>query len=377
MADISQIGGNIRILREQKGLTQRALADNVLVSFQAISAWERGLSVPDLENAVRLAEYFGVSVDALLTQNGRELFVGIDGDSAGTEFVLFDKSGTVKRIERQEGANPNDRDMEYSIRVLIRGLEQLLGNQVPKAIFAGIAGMSQADYRKAIAARLAERFHTNVYVDLDAANVLSLGEDPENSMAVICGTGSCVYVRKGEKQYHFGGWGYLFDQAGSGYDVGKDAIRCTLAAEDGLQQDSVLTGLVRQALGGNAFDHISTIYKKGSPYIAGFARYVLQAAKAGDETAMTILRENAERLSMLIRDAIRNHGMPAQLIATGDFLSNDIFRELVEQYAGVRLTFPETPTVYGACIEALRAERLLPPAEFRQSFTESYKMASC
>ena len=84
MADIGQIGGNIRILREQKGLTQRALADNVLVSFQAISAWERGLSVPDLENAVRLAEYFGVSVDALLTQNGRELFVGIDGDSAGT-----------------------------------------------------------------------------------------------------------------------------------------------------------------------------------------------------------------------------------------------------------------------------------------------------
>ena len=61
MADISQIGTNIRMLREQKGLTQRALADNVLVSFQAISAWERGLSVPDLENAVRLAEYFGVN----------------------------------------------------------------------------------------------------------------------------------------------------------------------------------------------------------------------------------------------------------------------------------------------------------------------------
>ena len=374
MADISQIGANIRMLREQKGLTQRSLADNVLVSFQAISAWERGLSVPDLENAVRLAEYFGVSVDALLTQNGQELFVGIDGDSVGTEFVLFDRSGAVKRIERQEGANPNDRDMEYSIRVLLRGLEQLLGNQVPKAIFAGIAGMSQKDYRKAIAARLAERFHTNVYVDLDAANVLSMGADPENSMAVICGTGSCVFVRKGDRQHHYGGWGYLFDQAGSGYDVGKDAIRCTLAAEDGLQPDSMLTSLVRQALGGNAFDNISTIYKKGSPYIAGFARCVLQAARGGDDTAMTILRENAERLSLLIRDAVRNHGMPAQLIATGDFLSNDMFRELVEQYAGVRLTIPETPCVYGACVEALRAEKLSIPENFQQNFADSYHM---
>ena len=377
MADISQIGTNIRMLREQKGLTQRALADNVLVSFQAISAWERGLSVPDLENAVRLAEYFGVSVDALLTQNGQELFVGIDGDSAGTEFVLFDRCGNVKRTERQEGANPNDRDLDYSIRVLTRGLEQLLGNQVPKAVFAGIAGMSQKDYRKAIAARLSERFHTNVYVDLDAANVLSMGADPENSMAVICGTGSCVFVRKGEKQYHYGGWGYLFDQAGSGYDVGKDAIRCTLAAEDGLQPDSILTGLVRQALGGNAFDNISTIYKKGSPYIAGFARYVLQAAGAGDSSAMAILQENAERLSMLIRDAIRSHGVPSQLVATGDFLSHGMFRELVEQYAGVRLTIPENPSVYGACVEALRAEKLPLPQDFAQNFAETYRMAGC
>ena len=34
MADISQIGANIRILREQKGLTQRALADNALFITQ-------------------------------------------------------------------------------------------------------------------------------------------------------------------------------------------------------------------------------------------------------------------------------------------------------------------------------------------------------
>jgi N-acetylglucosamine kinase-like BadF-type ATPase len=130
-------------------------------------------------------------------------------------------------------------------------------------------------------------------------------------------------------------------------------------------------------LGGNAFDNISTIYKKGSPYIAGFARYVLQAAGAGDSSAMEILRENAERLSMLIRGAIHSHGMPSQLIATGDFLSHNMFRELVEQYAGVRLTIPENPSVYGACVEALRAERLSVPEEFAQNFTETYRMAGC
>ena len=73
MADLTQIGKNIRSYRKKCGLTQRNLADKVLVSFQAISAWERGLSVPDLENAIRLSKFFGISVDALLTEGGTEL----------------------------------------------------------------------------------------------------------------------------------------------------------------------------------------------------------------------------------------------------------------------------------------------------------------
>ena len=62
MGDINQIGRNIRALRENSNLTQRDLADRLAVSFQAISAWERGISLPDLENTIRIAEYFGVSV---------------------------------------------------------------------------------------------------------------------------------------------------------------------------------------------------------------------------------------------------------------------------------------------------------------------------
>ena len=75
MADLSQIGKNIRLYRMRQGLTQRALADDVMVSFQAISAWERGMSVPDLENAIRLANYFGISVDALFADSDKSLLV--------------------------------------------------------------------------------------------------------------------------------------------------------------------------------------------------------------------------------------------------------------------------------------------------------------
>lgn len=377
MADISQIGANIRAFRERMGLTQRALADSVLVSFQAISAWERGLSIPDLENAVRIADYFGVSIDALLAESDHSLLVGIDGGGTKTEFVLFEKNGTVKQVLRKEGSNPNDRGLEVSIEVLSTGLEQLLGNKVPKSVFAGIGGASQVRYQEAIEAQLTNRFHCIVKADTDAANVLSMGVDPDNSVAVICGTGSCVFVRKGAERYRLGGWGYLLDQAGSAYDVGKDALRYTLAAEDGLRETSLLTERVHEALGGTALSSISAIYGGGRAYIADLALAVLEVAGKGNADALAILRENADRLGLLIKTAVERYGMPAQVVTAGSFLKSDIFRTMVEERADVKLELPELPPVYGACIEAMRAADMEIPPEFRQNFMESYRRLSC
>ena len=46
--------------------TQTDLADRIFVSFQAISSWECGSTLPDVENLCNLAKVFKVSVDELL-----------------------------------------------------------------------------------------------------------------------------------------------------------------------------------------------------------------------------------------------------------------------------------------------------------------------
>ena len=361
----------------KEGLTQRALADNVLVSFQAISAWERGLSVPDLENAIRLANYFGVSVDALFAESEQSLLVGIDGGGTKTEFVLFEKNGTVRRVERREGSNPNDKGIESSLEVLTAGLEQVLRGKSPQAVFAGIGGVSLEKYQKAIREHLSGRFRTQIGADTDAANVLSMGADPDNSLAVICGTGSCVFVRKGGQRYRLGGWGYLLDQAGSAYDVGKDGIRCALAVEDGLEKPSLLSERMTQALGGSVFSNISAIYNQGRPYIADLARVVLDAAAESDEAALGVLRQNAQRLALLLKSAVDMYDAPVQAVAAGSFLKDDIFRGMVQEMSGVTLIMPELPPVYGACVEAMRLAQLPIGEDFLQNFTESYRRTVC
>ena len=63
------IGKRIKSLRTKRGITQEALSKALGVSTQAVSKWEQCLTSPDISLLVPLADYFGVSLDALLREN--------------------------------------------------------------------------------------------------------------------------------------------------------------------------------------------------------------------------------------------------------------------------------------------------------------------
>ena len=57
---------NLQALRKAKGLSQEELAERLHVVRQTVSKWEKGLSVPDADLLIRLAEVLGTSVSELL-----------------------------------------------------------------------------------------------------------------------------------------------------------------------------------------------------------------------------------------------------------------------------------------------------------------------
>ena len=61
-----KIGENLRRFRRERELTQEEVASHLGVSFQAVSKWERNESYPDITLLPSLANYFHVSVDALI-----------------------------------------------------------------------------------------------------------------------------------------------------------------------------------------------------------------------------------------------------------------------------------------------------------------------
>ena len=66
------IGYQLKIQREGAKLTQGELAKQTGITQAAISRWEDDLRVPNIENCIKLADFYGITLDELV---GRDLKV--------------------------------------------------------------------------------------------------------------------------------------------------------------------------------------------------------------------------------------------------------------------------------------------------------------
>ena len=57
---------NLKKLREEKGISQRQLADVISVSQQSINKYENHNIEPDIDTLIKMADYFDTSVDYLI-----------------------------------------------------------------------------------------------------------------------------------------------------------------------------------------------------------------------------------------------------------------------------------------------------------------------
>ncbi len=79
----------IKILREERGISQQRLAVELNVTQAMISKYELDISEPDISTIRRLAEFFGVSSDYLLEISDEKISVSSFGLTNAEKEVLF------------------------------------------------------------------------------------------------------------------------------------------------------------------------------------------------------------------------------------------------------------------------------------------------
>lgn len=137
MFNMESIGRRIAELRKKANMTQMELADNMGITFQSISNWERGNTMPDISKLPELAELFDVTIDELLGKESKLIKNIIedkeDGHAADEEISVSElveaapilKPETLDEIieknnliEKAIDADKKEDSMEYDVTAI-------------------------------------------------------------------------------------------------------------------------------------------------------------------------------------------------------------------------------------------------------------------
>lgn len=129
-------GEKIRDLRTRMNLTQQQLADMVGVSNKAISKWERGDGLPDIENLKRVSSIFNVSIDELVSSKS------IIKKSTSLNIVLMFIFGLTIVLYFFPFLNINIFDNEMGVYITLTGLKILKESFISFQIGNLILGVS-------------------------------------------------------------------------------------------------------------------------------------------------------------------------------------------------------------------------------------------
>ncbi len=304
----ARFSANLRRLRIGAQMTQAALARTLGYSEKTVSKWECADGIPGIATLYDIAALFRVSLDTLFA--GDTLYLlGIDGGGTKTHLALAalpapGEEITVLRELRCDCCNPIDIGITAAETVLRDAITKL-ADGIPYAdivLFAGIAGSTSAAMQPEFSRFFGEFGFAAYKNDTDNINIIEAGLGEYDGITLIMGTGICAFAKVGEKRHRVAGWGYLFDDGGCAYNIGRDALAAYFRTADGTDAPSLLTDMIR-ADHPEAQPLLGTLYDGGKKVIASYSRYVFRAAEARDGTAHTILQRNMEFAARVVSRA--------------------------------------------------------------------------
>ena len=286
-------------------------------------------------------------------------YIGIDGGGTKTEFVLTDETEKIINRVVKGGSNPNDIGIEACAAVLREGILDIAKayDKNDLHIFAGVSGAGVGDNARIIREELSVYPHLQVASDLE--NAMEVCLSGQDGLAVICGTGiSCSIVKKGERKT-VGGYGYLFEDGGSGYAYGRDAVRAVLRAEDGVGEPTVLTEYFHQTFGGSVRNALGEILRGGTATVASFCPLVFKGNARADKGCQEIIERNLSFTVALVKDALSVGGDIKRLSFMGGVSQEPLFRERLKQEfsANYEILFCEEKPVLGAVRKAIKGAK--------------------
>jgi N-acetylglucosamine kinase-like BadF-type ATPase len=241
--------------------------------------------------------------------------VGVDGGGTKTHAVI---TGVDHLVLGEGTAGPSN-----PLRVGITNAAAAVREAIDRAceaaqvrrmdLTAAVVGLAGAR-RTELRARMREALRTLEIKDIevvgDADIALYGATDGQPGVVVIAGTGSiCTGINASRKSAFAGGWGPMIGDEGAGAWIARCGLRAVAKASDGRGPKTSLTKDACSYFHVTTADDLSTaVYAPSitSERLAGFGRYVIEAAKAKDQVAREIMIDAGNELGIAAVAVIRN-----------------------------------------------------------------------
>ena len=276
-----------------------------------------------------------------------DLFLGVDAGGTKTRAVVADATGRVCGAGEAGTGNWQAVGAAAAGAAICAAVDQALakagaGAAAVRGSFFGLAGVRTQEERSLVLSelrRLGLGGISEIGGDLEVAHAGALAGGI--GVVVIAGTGSAAWGKNARGEVaQAGGWGWLVDDAGGGYWLALRGLRAACEAEDGRGGRTELGARAREYFSAIGLREILRELHAGGrdrAAVAGYAREVRVAARAGDEAAGHCVRAaGAELLRMA--EAVRTRlapdlaGVDFPLAVTGslgmgEVIADDAFRQ--------------------------------------------------
>lgn len=255
------------------------------------------------------------------------LYLGVDGGGTRTTAWVCDERGHVLGRGMAGAANPIKVGLAAAEREILaagnRALSEAGGRNL-EAVCLGLAGADRTEISGPLLEWLCKRLPARFQlVTTDAAIALEAARGRLPAIVLIAGTGSIACGRDTQGNVlRAGGWGSAFGDAGSGYDIGRQAVRSAMRAIDGLGDRTRLVKRLPRALGLREIRKVVGLQLSAAD-VAALAPAVIEAARRGDAVARKILDDAGAELADLALALIRRLGLndqPVSVVYTGGLL---------------------------------------------------------
>jgi N-acetylglucosamine kinase-like BadF-type ATPase len=242
-------------------------------------------------------------------------FVGVDGGGTKTSAVIIDSEGRIVAQGKAGASNPVRIGIENAVSNVLEAVSNAsddfrINTLRIAAATLGIAGVRRADFKQRISERVQHFLkikHVQVVTDAEIALFGSVQD--KAGLVVIAGTGSiCLGKNANGERFSAGGWGPLAGDEGGAARISREALRAIAKASDGRgTKTKLLDKALKYFRAGKPDDLIIAIYtpQVDNQKVAGFAKFVYEAAIEGDKAAIKIMKNAGRELGIAANAVIR------------------------------------------------------------------------